>query len=95
MQMTGTTENAEQPTAPPPLQGHPSFEEGYRDGVRFAREEADYDELAAVYRANGIPLMWDLFRAQILNRHLGDRRFDFRSYAAGFARACIEIYIRI
>ena len=83
-------------TAEPfPPDADPSFAEGYRDGVVFAREEADYDELAAVYRANGIPAGWDLYRAEILNRHLGRKSFDFPSYEAGFARACIEIYVSI
>jgi hypothetical protein len=68
------------------------FDRGYRKGYRFARNEADYDELAAVCRAGEIPSQWDLFRADILNRHLGDKRFDFKAYSAGFARACIELY---
>jgi len=71
------------------------FAEGYRKGYAFARFEADYDELAAVYRAGGIPPGWDLYRAEILNRHLGDAAFDFQSYAAGFARACIEFFEKI
>jgi len=28
---------------------------GYAEGRRFALDEADYDELAAIYRAGGIP----------------------------------------
>ncbi len=71
------------------------FEKGYRKGYEFARFEADYDELAAVYRAGGIPASWDLYRAEILNRHMGDRGFDFQAYAAGFARACIEFFEKI
>jgi hypothetical protein len=71
------------------------FERGYRKGYEFARFEADYDELAAVYRAGGIPASWDLYRAEILNRHLGDKAFDFQSYAAGFAQACIEFFEKI
>ena len=68
---------------------------GYKNGYEFARDEADYDELAAVYRAEGIPTSWDIFRAEIVNKHLGDKSFDFRAYAAGFARACIEFFEKI
>ena len=68
------------------------FDQGYREGRAFAREEADYDEIAAVHRAGTIPAHWDLFRAEILNRHLGDRTFDFQAYAAGFARACTKFF---
>ena len=71
------------------------FEMGYRKGYEFARFEADYDELAAVYRAGKIPASWDLYRAEILNRHMEDNGFDFPSYAAGFARACIEFFEKI
>jgi hypothetical protein len=74
---------------------HTCFEAGYRKGYEFAKFEADYDELAAVYRARGIPASWDLYRAEILNRHMGDETFDFQSYAAGFARACIEFFEKI
>ena len=68
---------------------------GYAEGRRFAVEEADYDELAAIYRAKGIPVNWDIFRAEILNKHLGDNDFDFKSYEAGFTRACMEFYEKI
>jgi len=68
---------------------------GYEKGYHFARNEADFDELAAVCRAGEIPIGWDLFRAEILNQHLGDKRFDFQAYIAGFARACIEYYKKI
>ena len=68
---------------------------GYEDGRRFAAHETDYDELAAIRRAKGIPLNWDIFRAEILNKYLGDKDFDFKSYEAGFARACIEFYEKI
>jgi hypothetical protein len=68
---------------------------GYRDGARFARQEADFDELAAISRQGGIPLNWDIFRAEILNRHLGESRFDFAAYAAGFARACTDFFEEI
>jgi hypothetical protein len=71
------------------------YEAGYEQGYRFARHEADYDELAAVYRAKGIPTNWDLYRAEILNQHLGDKGFDFQAYAAGFACACIEFFEKI
>ena len=68
------------------------FQEGYRAGDAFARYEADYEELAAVYRAGTIPTGWDIYRAEIINRHLGIRGFDFQAFASGFARACIEFY---
>ncbi len=71
------------------------YAEGYAAGFRFAREEADYDELAAIVRANGIPRQWDIFRAEILNRFLGDPLFDFQAYAAGFTRACVELYEKL
>jgi hypothetical protein len=71
------------------------YARGYAKGYRFARNEADYDELAAVCRAGGIPPGWDLFRAEILNQHLGRKGFDFRAYADGFAQACIEFYEKI
>ena len=68
------------------------FHRGYRKGEAFARHEADYDELAAVARAGAIPASWDLYRAETLNRHLGDASFDFQSYEAGFARACKKFF---
>lgn len=71
------------------------FAAGYEKGCDFARFEADYDELAAIYRAQGIPKFWDIFRAEVLNKHLGVKGFDFESYAAGFAQACIEFYEKI
>jgi len=71
------------------------FERGHKNGYTFAREEADYDELAAVYRAGGIPTHWDIFRAEILNKHLADKSFDFQTYEAGFVRACIEFFEKI
>lgn len=71
------------------------YEAGYEAGFRFARYEADYDELAAVYRAKGLPANWDIYRADILNQHLGDKSFDFQAYAAGFSRACIEFFKKI
>ncbi|MBE9569548.1 MAG: hypothetical protein IMF11_02895 [Proteobacteria bacterium] len=71
------------------------FAEGYEKGRQFARQEADYDELTAISRARGIPQNWDIFRAEILNRYLGDTSFDFQAYAAGFTRACIEFLEKI
>jgi len=71
------------------------YDEGYEQGRRFALDEADYEELAAIHRTGGIPVYWDIFRAEILNDHLEDREFDFQAYAAGFARACIEIFDKI
>ena len=68
---------------------------GYEEGRRFAAQEADYDEVAAIYRAKGIPANWDIFRAEILNKHLGDKDFDFTSFEAGFTRACVEFYEKI
>lgn len=71
------------------------YKRGYEKGFGFARNEADYDELAAVCRAGGIPPGWDLYRAEILNQHLGDKTFDFKAYANGFTRACVEFFERI
>ena len=71
------------------------FHIGYADGRRFAREEADYEELAAIVRAHGIPGNWDIFRAEILNRFLENSSFDFRTYEAGFSRACMEFFEKI
>ena len=71
------------------------YRRGYEKGYRFARDEADYDELAAVYRAGGIPSGWDLYRAEILNQHLGHNGFNFQAYAAGFTRACSEFFEKI
>ena len=76
-------------------EGQKWFDRGYRKGRMFANHEADYDEVAAVYRAGAIPASWDLYRAEILNRHLEDRGFDFQAYAAGFAQACIEFFEKI
>jgi hypothetical protein len=71
------------------------YARGYAKGLEFSRKEADYDELAAIYRAGAIPANWDLYRAQMLNAHLGEKGFDFKAYADGFAQACIEFYERI
>lgn len=71
------------------------FEQGYKNGYKFARDEADYDDLAAVYRARGIPANWDIYRAEILNKYLGNKSFNFQAYAAGFAQACIEFFEKL
>ena len=71
------------------------YRRGYEKGYRFARSEADYDELAAVCRAGGIPPGWDLYRAEILNQHLEHKGFDFQNYAAGFTQACNEFFEKI
>jgi len=68
---------------------------GYAEGRRFAASEADYDELASIYRAKGIPVYWDIFRAEILNSHLEAPAFDFQAYAAGFARACMAFFEKL
>jgi len=71
------------------------YDEGYEKGCLFALHEADYDDLAAIYRAGRIPNSWDIYRAEILNEHLGDKGFDFKAYAAGFVCACIEFFKKI
>ena len=71
------------------------YSEGYRYGWRFAACEADYDEVAAVARAQKIPAGWDLFRAQILNRHIGEKTFEFAVFEAGFTRACMDFFEKI
>lgn len=71
------------------------YDEGYEKGCLFARHEADYEELSAIYRAREIPTNWDIYRAEILNKYIGDKNFDFQAYAAGFACACIEFYKKI
>ena len=71
------------------------FEQGYTNGSRFAKEEADYEELAAIVRAEKIPLQWDIFRAEILNRFIGTPDFDFHEYEAGFVRACKVFFEKI
>jgi len=71
------------------------YKRGYEKGYGFARNEADYDELAAVCRAGGIPPGWDLYRAEILHQHLGDKTFYFKAYADGFTRACVEFFDKI
>ena len=71
------------------------YDEGYEKGRLFALNEADYDELAAIYRAKGIPTNWDIYRAEILNTYLGNKGFDFKAYSAGFACACTEVFEKI
>ena len=71
------------------------FDEGYEQGHRFSRYEADYDELAAVSRAKKIPANWDIYRAEILNTYLGDKSFDFKEYEAGFVKACMEFFDKL
>ena len=71
------------------------FDHGYKKGYQFARNEADYDELAAIYRSKGIPASWDIYRAEILNTYLGDNSFDFQEYTTGFAKACIEYFEKV
>lgn len=71
------------------------YQEGYEKGLKFAYEEAEYEDIAAIARARGIPVKWDLFRAEILNQYLKTPGFNFKSYAAGFSRACIELYEKI
>lgn len=71
------------------------YDEGYAAGCRFALEEAEYDDIAAIARAEGIPAGWDLFRAEILNENLGAPGFDFSAYADGFSRACIDLFRKI
>lgn len=73
----------------------PWFLEGYRKGKHFAGHEADYEELAAVFRAGTIPIGWDLYRAEILNCYLGVKGFDFHAYVSGFTKACTEFYEKI
>lgn len=68
------------------------FSRGYQKGSEFASHEADYDELAAISRSGSIPPNWDLYRAEILNRHMTVKGFDFEAYTAGFAQACIEFF---
>lgn len=71
------------------------YKEGYRAGTRFAREEAEYEELAEIARAQGIPARWDIFRAEILNAYLENPKFDFQAYASGFSQACTELFEKI
>lgn len=71
------------------------FSKGYENGCRFAREEADFEDLAAIHRAGGIPISWDIFRAELLQEHLEEKGFNFQEFAAGFAKACLEFFDQI
>ena len=71
------------------------YKEGYAYGFIFAREEADYEELAAIARAKEIPVHWDIFRGEIINRYLDDPLFDFQAYSEGFSKACMEFFKKI
>jgi len=68
------------------------YKEGYAYGFIFAREEADYEELAAIVKAKEIPVNWDIFRAEILSGHMYNPLFDFQAYSEGFSKACIEFF---
>lgn len=71
------------------------FLKGYENGYRFAKEEADFADLAAINRAGGIPIGWDIFRAELRQKHLGQKGFNFQEFAAGFSKACLEFYDQI
>lgn len=71
------------------------YQLGYASGMEFAENEADYDELAAIARAGGIPAHWDIFRAEIVNQYLYDPLFDFKAYSTGFGSACADFYKNI
>lgn len=71
------------------------FKQGYKHGFMFAREEADYDELAAICRVGNIPKKWDIFRAEIIHKYLTDPGFDFKDYVAGFSLACRKFFEKI
>lgn len=71
------------------------YTEGFQSGHRFARQEADYDELACIAREGDIPSNWDIFRAEILNTYGTDPSFEFQAFARGFASACREFFQRI
>jgi len=68
------------------------FLKGYQEGCQFAREEADFADLAAIRRAGRIPTSWDLFLAELMQKHFEEKGFDFQQYVAGFAKACIEFF---
>lgn len=68
------------------------YDLGCAHGLTFAHEEADYEELAAISREKAIPVQWDIFRAQILNRFLADSSFDFSAYSSGFAGSCTKYF---
>ena len=68
------------------------YDLGYAHGITFAHEEADYEELAAISGEKAIPVQWDIFRAQILNRFLANSSFDFSAYSRGFGCSCEKIF---
>jgi len=68
------------------------YDKGYDHGWVFARQEADYEELAAVARQKSIPVQWDIFRAEILNQYLDTPTFKFNAYSDGFGKACREFF---
>ncbi len=68
------------------------YDLGYTHGFTFANEEADYEDLAAIYREKTIPTHWDIFRAEILNKFLADPSFDFSAYSKGFGCSCEKIF---
>lgn len=71
------------------------YQEGYAYGFIFAREEGDYEELAAIVRAKDIPVNWDIFRAEIVSRYMYNPLFDFQAYSEGFSKACMEFFKKI
>jgi len=68
------------------------YDLGYAHGFDFAHEEADYEDLAAISREKAIPVHWDIFRAEILNRFLADPTFNFPVYSKGFGCSCEKIF---
>jgi hypothetical protein len=68
------------------------YDLGYTHGFTFANEEADYEDLAAISREKAIPDHWDIFRAEILNRFLGESSFDFSAYSKGFGCSCTKFF---
>ena len=67
------------------------YDFGYAHGFIFANEEADYEDLAAIFREKAIPAHWDIFRAEILNKFLADPTFDFSAYSKGFGCSCEKV----
>jgi hypothetical protein len=90
VEVTGTGKKREQTET-----GKKWYKQGYQNGFRFAREEADYEELAAIARAQQIPSNWDIFRAEILNRFIATPDFDFQEYEDGFVSACMAFFEKI
>ena len=68
------------------------YKQGYADGLEFVRNEAEYEDLAAIARAKGIPVNWDIFRAEIVNKYLNNPLFDFQAYSEGFSQVCIKFF---